>query len=779
MSQNNNSQIQTRPQRLRQAPVYLASPSHTQLARTTCRDYELNRGRAIDKKLEACQRQAMTTKVAAGNNVVIKLSASTYELVKSNLKTFYDNHINYVASVTVSRDNTNLQIDETWRVTNRLKNGSVGKTHKFTINFYHTKCTMLVNGKEATSTFLDEHLPKMKQSINCNRALIEQLDQEITRALQNYKNGQYDNTKNPCLSGGNYDQKHPNSTCDQNMAISIQNSDDIIIPAPSCISSITAIRPASSLPKEPTIDTDNQCKCPICQQIVTVNAKAVECTSCSNWYHYNCENLSQNIIRNIESDISLEYKCSVCTADNQEQTELKTIYTSPETRPLQSQTIKDAHQVNIPKIACSPLEPEDNRVSDKEKKLIEIEQKLSVKEKNLNKKEKDLRKMEMDYNEKITQVAARRAYIAKLETQIKELQQSNHLMKIQLAASNNSQEESTTTTSNHMQCNHNYMRDTSGMASIAYVQEHNAIKMLESKVDTIERTNRLEMQMLRDRIQHMENASISNKLKQQPNRPKYKGKSNTSARMEHQNFNKNLSIPKYANINYQENGTIHQSIPHQYHLMDLAELETRAEVYEQNYDEGNNDNAINDNTKSTTPNNPSQDRTERVNITSAKKQNQTDDQSDLDKPEIIKSDITEESTTINDFNTTTLNIESMLESTVHLTPEQLTTRMQDEHKNISEDMSSQQTKVHFLENGSRKHKRWKQQNFPQTQMLMYRQPPIHTQGPKNHFPPITRMIPMTHMNPQLWRMNPMQMGCQFTPPMPPGSYPYQRVTKMF
>jgi len=54
-----------------------------------------------------------------------------------------------------------------------------------------------------------------------------------------------------------------------------------------------------------------------------------------------------------------------------------------------------------------------------------------------------LTRMEMDYNENITQVAARKAYIAKLETQIKELQQSNHLMKIQLAASNNNQEETT------------------------------------------------------------------------------------------------------------------------------------------------------------------------------------------------------------------------------------------------------------------------------------------------------------------------------------------------
>ena len=125
------------------------------------------------------------------------------------------------------------------------------------------------------------------------------------------------------------------------------------------------------------------------------------------------------------------------------------------------------------------------------------------------------------------------------------------------------------------------------------------------------------------------------------------------------------------------------------------QLETRAEVYEQNCDEGNNDNAMNDNTKSTPPNNPSQDRTERDNIASAIKKNQTEDQSELDKPEIIKSDNTEESTTINDFNTTALDIKSMLESTVQLTPEQLTTRMQDEHTIISEDMSCQQTKAHL------------------------------------------------------------------------------------
>jgi hypothetical protein len=44
-------------------------------------------------------------------------------------------------------------------------------------------------------------------------------------------------------------------------------------------------------------------------------------------------------------------KCSMCTDDNHEQTELKTIYTSPETRPLQRKTGKDAQQRNIPKIA--------------------------------------------------------------------------------------------------------------------------------------------------------------------------------------------------------------------------------------------------------------------------------------------------------------------------------------------------------------------------------------------------------------------------------------------
>lgn len=85
----------------------------------------------------------------------------------------------------------------------------------------------------------------------------------------------------------------------------------------------------------------------------------------------------------------------------------------------------------------------------------------------------------------------------------------------------------------------------------------------------------------------------------------------------------------------------------------------------------------------------------------------------------------------------------------------------------------------FFREWQQKTPKMETENFPQTQMLMHRQPPIHDQGPNNHFPPITKMIPMTHMNPQLWRMNLILTGCQFTPPIPPGSYPYQRVTKMF
>ena len=49
--------------------------------------------------------------------------------------------------------------------------------------------------------------------------------------------------------------------------------------------------------------------------------------------------------------------------------------------------------------------------------------------------------MEIDYSDKVTQMAARKAYIAKLETQIKKLQKSNHLMKIQLSASQSTQDE--------------------------------------------------------------------------------------------------------------------------------------------------------------------------------------------------------------------------------------------------------------------------------------------------------------------------------------------------
>jgi Tfp pilus assembly protein PilW len=81
--------------------------------------------------------------------------------------------------------------------------------------------------------------------------------------------------------------------------------------------------------------------------------------------------------------------------------------------------------------------------SDKDKGPIERngDQTRAKRESLVKKKEKDVKKMEIDYSDKVTQMAARKAYIAKLETQIKELQKSNHLMKIQLSASQSTQDE--------------------------------------------------------------------------------------------------------------------------------------------------------------------------------------------------------------------------------------------------------------------------------------------------------------------------------------------------
>ena len=99
----------------------------------------------------------------------------------------------------MSNDENNLTVEETYRIKNRLKDGSTGKFSKYTINLYHTTCRILVNGREAQTTFLPKHLTQIRDTIDSSKELLDQLDKELRATLSNlyldYNNVKSDNRK--------------------------------------------------------------------------------------------------------------------------------------------------------------------------------------------------------------------------------------------------------------------------------------------------------------------------------------------------------------------------------------------------------------------------------------------------------------------------------------------------------------------------------------------------------------------------------------------------------
>ena len=145
--------------------------------------------------------------IARGNNIILKLSTATYELVRTALPNFFHRYTNYSAITETVKEENDLIVEESMKIMNRTKDGRTGKSHKYTINMYHTVCKLLVNGREAHSIFLADHLSLLKQEINCNDNLIDALDKEIQDSLYtNCNSGDTMNKRNNNTSNNNSEQ---------------------------------------------------------------------------------------------------------------------------------------------------------------------------------------------------------------------------------------------------------------------------------------------------------------------------------------------------------------------------------------------------------------------------------------------------------------------------------------------------------------------------------------------------------------------------------------------
>ena len=205
---------------LRAFEVYLKSPSHqrdTQVedfqwpdslagsvkAGTSYTTYSANTRKTLKKQLAAANRSYLFSVKCESNNFVVQCQAGLYDLVRKALLVHYLIRSNYgqECEINVQKDANGIIMQTTIKISGQGR-GAV----RYTINMYHTTCTLLVNGRQFQDFQSDwETAIEMIDIADANGNLkIETHNknylQLITQAITNNKNAQLECRPNQATS---------------------------------------------------------------------------------------------------------------------------------------------------------------------------------------------------------------------------------------------------------------------------------------------------------------------------------------------------------------------------------------------------------------------------------------------------------------------------------------------------------------------------------------------------------------------------------------------------
>ena len=143
-------------------------------------DFTLNQTKAIDKKLASCDRINPLSVNHTSGGTVLKFNAGMYELFRMCTRAAFSNKRREAESSIdhhLDRDDAGNVFRENYKI-------SINSCHQYTINLFHTTCTVLVNGPKVIEHFLQRDLPLMASCISeKNRDEANNLNTHIREAL--------------------------------------------------------------------------------------------------------------------------------------------------------------------------------------------------------------------------------------------------------------------------------------------------------------------------------------------------------------------------------------------------------------------------------------------------------------------------------------------------------------------------------------------------------------------------------------------------------------------
>jgi hypothetical protein len=137
--------------------------------------YTLKPEKALVSKLDACNRVNQLEIVYTEGGIRVFCQTALYEILRTQLLDFYNNHPKKSVTVTKSKSHNGAEVSEVVRV--RIKRKMV-----YTINLYHTQSSLLINGI-MEDLFVDEDLPDLQSKLRMSNPQLADLNSQIKSAI--------------------------------------------------------------------------------------------------------------------------------------------------------------------------------------------------------------------------------------------------------------------------------------------------------------------------------------------------------------------------------------------------------------------------------------------------------------------------------------------------------------------------------------------------------------------------------------------------------------------
>ncbi|CAC5384525.1 unnamed protein product [Mytilus coruscus] len=271
-------------------------------------NFSINKTRALDKKIEACNR-TMDTKIEQKHqNYILELSAAAYEIIKGEIDIYFEQHSTYKLLPKHQQDNQGLCIRTSHSVRNRSSNKQL-----YRINLFHTTSKVEVNGQgmELFLTHIEDIKERMKSRGNY-KIYNKQIEEQINIIKRNEADIEIRAKQNESLvktTAHHPKTNHSNRILVSKGAECIQNTDEELLSNWNRAIEWSEDEPTPSQDTSAVNMSTIHNYCAICNQTAQPEI-SIDCTACGQLFHYTCENIDPVKISQTEEE---QYSCRSCS----------------------------------------------------------------------------------------------------------------------------------------------------------------------------------------------------------------------------------------------------------------------------------------------------------------------------------------------------------------------------------------------------------------------------------------------------------------------------------